>query len=177
MTSSVTRIAGELADREAIRECLARYARGIDRLDAAMVRSAYWPDCIDEHLNFRGNTEEFIEWSFSAMGGMDQTMHFITNVLMTINGASADVESYFYGIHRINGTDGGKRDVVGAGRYVDKFLKRDDEWRIKARLVVTDWFREYGDSADWSKGLMGIPIEPGARFPDDESYKRLSLRF
>ncbi|MCT2398745.1 nuclear transport factor 2 family protein [Novosphingobium mangrovi (ex Huang et al. 2023)] len=175
MTTSTSKIAAELADREAIRECLARYARGVDRLDADMVRSAYWPDCTDEHLSFRGNAEEFIDWSFTAMGTMDQTMHLVCNVLMAINGESADVESYFYGIHRINNAEGGKQDVIGAGRYVDRFEKRDDEWRIKDRLVVTDWFREYPDSADWSKGMLGIMIEPGRRHPDDESYRRITL--
>lgn len=175
MTTSVTKIAAELADREAIRECLCRYARGVDRLDADMVRSAYWPDCIDEHLSFKGNAEEFIAWSFAAMGGMDQTLHLLGNVLATIDGDSADVESYFYGIHRVPDGKGGKRDVIGAGRYVDRFEKRDDEWRIKERLVVTDWFRAYPDSADWSQGMLGIMIEPGSRYPDDESYKRIAL--
>jgi len=32
--TSVAQIPGELADREAIRECLYRYCRGIDRRDA-----------------------------------------------------------------------------------------------------------------------------------------------
>ena len=36
----------ELVDREAIRECLYRYCRGIDRLDEAALRSSYWPDAI-----------------------------------------------------------------------------------------------------------------------------------
>lgn len=171
MTTSVTKIASELADREAIRECLCRYSRGVDRLDADMVRSAYWEDCIDNHLDFTGNAEEFIAWSFPIMGSMDQTMHIIGNVLMTIRGNKADVESYFYGIHRINTPDGGKADVIGAGRYVDNFEKRGDEWRIARRLVITDWFRQYPDSSDWSKGMLGIMIDPGSRFPDDDSYK------
>jgi len=175
MTTPTSRIAAELADREAIRECLYRYSRGVDRLDAEMLRSAYWPDCIDEHLNFKGNAEEFIAWSFPIMGSMDQTMHIIGNVLMTLRGDTADVESYFYGIHRINTPDGGKSDVLGAGRYVDNFEKRDDEWRIAKRLVVTDWFRQYPDSADWSNGMLGIAVEPGGRHPVDESYRRTTI--
>ncbi len=174
MTTPVSKILEELADREAIRECLYRYSRGVDRLDADMVRSAYWPDVVDTHLDFTGNAEEFIAWSFAAMRTMDQTQHLIANVLMTIRGSSADVESYFYGFHRINGPDG-KFDVIGAGRYVDRLEKRGDEWRIAERLVVTDWFRQYPDSADWSKGMLGMMIEPGGRFPDDESYKRISI--
>jgi len=109
------------------------------------------------------------------MGTMDQTMHIIGNVLMTIRGDTADVESYFYGIHRINLPDGAKSDVIGAGRYVDNFEKRGDEWRIARRMVVTDWFRQYPDSADWSQGMLGIMIDPGGRHPDDESYHRTRI--
>ena len=148
-----------LEDREAIRECLYRYARGVDRLDADMIRSAYWEDCVDNHMSFTGNAEEFIDWAFPIMGSMDQTMHMIGNVLMNINGDTADAESYFYGIHRINLPDGGKSDVIGAGRYVDTFEKRGEEWRIIKRVVVTDWFRQYPDSADWSNGMLGIMID------------------
>ena len=175
MTTPTSRIIAELADREAIRECLYRYSRGVDRLDADMVRSAYWPDCVDNHMGFTGNAEEFIAWSFPIMGSMDQTMHIIGNVLMTISGERADVESYFYGFHRINTPEGGKSDVLGAGRYLDRFEKRGEEWRIHERVVVTDWFRQYPDSADWSQGMLGIPVEPGGRHPTDESYSFLSL--
>jgi len=175
MSTKVSKITEELADREAIRECLYRYSRGVDRLDADMVRSAYWPDCVDDHMGFTGNTEEFIAWAFPIMGSMDQTMHLIGNVLTAINGDTAEVESYFYGIHRINVPEGGKSDVIGAGRYLDTFEKRDDEWRIAKRLVVTDWFRQYPDSADWSQGMLGIMVDPGGRFPDDESYRRTKI--
>jgi ketosteroid isomerase-like protein len=175
MTTLTSQILHELADREAIRECLYRYSRGVDRLDADMIRSAYWPDCVDRHLVFKGNAEEFIAWSFPIMGSMDQTMHMIANVLIRIEGDSADVESYFYGYHRLNTPDGGKADAIGAGRYIDKFEKRGDEWRIKERLVQTDWFREYPDSADWEAGMMGMPIELGGRKPDDPSYRLIRI--
>lgn len=175
MTTPTSRILAELADREAIRECLCRYARGVDRLDADMVRSAYWHDCVDEHLGFIGDAEAFIAWSFPIMAGMDQTLHMIGNHLVTIRGDEADAETYFHGIHRVNLPDGGKSDVIGAGRYLDRLEKRADEWRIARRLVVTDWFRQYPDSADWSRGMLGIIVEPGGRFPDDESYRRIRL--
>ena len=57
MTTSTRKIMEELADREAIRECLYRYSRGVDRLDADMLRSAYWPDAVDNHLSFTGNAD------------------------------------------------------------------------------------------------------------------------
>jgi hypothetical protein len=175
VTTSVTKIIEELADREAIRECLYRYARGVDRLDADMVRSAYWPDATDTHLGFKGNAEQFIAWAFPIMKTMDQTMHTVGNVLMRIEGSRADVESYFHGYHRVN-MEGRKVDVIGSGRYLDRFERRGTEWRIIERLVMTDWFREYPDSADWSKGLLGQRIDIGGRYPDDPSYSLLSLQ-
>lgn len=174
MTTKVSRIVEELADREAIRECLYRYSRGVDRLDADMIRSAYWPDVVDTHLEFKGNAEEFIAWSFPIMGMMDQTMHMIANVLICLDRDKADVESYFYGYHRVTMNDR-KIDVIGAGRYLDKFEKRDDEWRIAERLVMTDWFRQYDDSADWDAGLLGQKVDLGSRMPDDPSYKLLRM--
>ncbi len=172
--AKVSTIIAQLADREAIRECLYRYSRGVDRLDADMLRSAYWPDAVDQHLEFTGNAEEFIAWAFPIMRSMDQTMHMIGNILMTIRGDSADVESYFYGYHRIT-LDGGKVDVIGAGRYIDRFEKRDDEWRVAERLVLTDWFRQYPDSADWSAGMLGQRVDFGGRHPEDSSYTRIHL--
>ena len=118
MTTSVTRIITELADREAIRETLYRYARGIDRIDADMIRSAYWPDAVDTHLEFKGDTETYIAWVFPQLKAMDQTMHMISNVLIRLSGNSADVESYYYGYHRadIDGRIEHRIGVIAAGR-------------------------------------------------------------
>ncbi|MBW8783629.1 MAG: nuclear transport factor 2 family protein [Novosphingobium sp.] len=173
---TVTELQRELADREAIRDCLYHYARGIDRCDEEMLRSAYWPDAIDEHLAFKGSREELIAWTMPLLRAMHQTMHLIGNVLIHLDGARADVESYFYGFHRLPGADGLPRDTIGSGRYLDRFERRDDEWRIAERIVVTDWFREYPDSADWEQGPFGMKIHPGGRFPDDLSYSFLALR-
>lgn len=176
MSITVSQIRDELADREAIKDCLYRYSRGVDRLDEDMVRSAYWPDAIDNHLEFKGNVEEFIAWGFPLMRSMDQTMHIIANIMIRLKADKANVESYFYGIHRMNFPDG-PRDVIGAGRYLDRFERRNGEWRIANRIVMTDWFREYPDSADWTIGPFGMrDVATGARYPDDKSYTWLGLR-
>ena len=39
----------ELLDREAIRDCLHRYSRGIDRRDFDLLKTVFWQDAIDEH--------------------------------------------------------------------------------------------------------------------------------
>lgn len=164
----------QLADREAIRHCLMRYCRAIDRMDENLLLSVYWPDAVDEHLEFTGSPEEFVQYSFPLMQKMDQTMHTLSNILIEINSDRAQVESYFHAFHRLKG-DGQEtpKDLVLGGRYLDQFEKRNREWRISRRMVVVDWFRNYPDSADWSTGPLGTQISPGTRKPDDPSYRFL----
>ena len=52
----------ELHDREAIRDCVARYCRGVDRFDRELILSAFHPDATDEHGKFVGNPREFVAW-------------------------------------------------------------------------------------------------------------------
>ena len=44
------------------------------------------------------------------------------------------------------------------GRYLDRLECREDEWRIAERTMIYDWFQNFGTSADWSQGLMGMPL-------------------
>ena len=165
-----TEIREEMVDREAIRDCIYRYSRGVDRCDEDMLRSVYWEDAEDDHCLFVGRREDLITWVLPLLRGMDASQHTIGNILIRLHGDHADVESYYNGFHRVH--DGTKFvDSVQAGRYVDRFEKRDDEWRIAKRKVIVDWFREYDDSGDWNKGPAGhSDIKPGERFPSDYSY-------
>ena len=47
----------ELWDREQIRQCLHRYARGVDRFDRELILSAFHPDALDEHGKFVGTLD------------------------------------------------------------------------------------------------------------------------
>lgn len=165
----------EMVDREAIRDCLYRYSRGVDRCDEDMLRSVYWEDAVDDHAIFTGNREELIAWVMPLLKGMEASQHTIGNILIRVHGDRADAESYYHGFHRVN--DGTKSvDSVQAGRYLDSFEKRDDEWRIVRRKVVIDWFREYDDACDWDAGPLGnSQIKPGGRFPGDPSYTLLDM--
>jgi hypothetical protein len=61
-TTSMIPTAETLLDREAIREVMARYCRGIDRLDVELIKSAYHPDAFDDHGPFKGLRDDFVEW-------------------------------------------------------------------------------------------------------------------
>jgi len=169
VTNTISKIREELADREAIRDVLMRYCRGIDRLDVDLLRSAYWPDAHDQHLEFSGNIEEFIAYSQPILGAMRWSQHLIGNVLIVIDGDKAEVESYFQGYHSVPDASGVRRDHVAGGRYLDVFEKRNDEWRILKRFVLTDWFRDHADTGDWSVGPFGMQVERGDQKPADKA--------
>ena len=55
-------------DRHEIEACLLRYTRGVDRKDWDLVRSAYHTDAHDNHGNYKGGIDGFIDSLVS--GGM-----------------------------------------------------------------------------------------------------------
>jgi hypothetical protein len=165
----------ELADREAIRHCLARYCRGIDRLDEELLQSVYWDGATDDHVNFVGTGQDFIPFVYRALQPMHQTQHLIGNILIDLDGkTAAHCETYFQAFHSIPNTGGGASDLFVGGRYVDRFEKRSDEWRIASRVVIIDWFREYPDSGDFADKPLGLDIKPGLRKPQDRSYSLIA---
>ncbi|MET0239508.1 MAG: nuclear transport factor 2 family protein [Sphingobium sp.] len=166
-------LSAQIGDREAIRDCLARYCRGIDRGDAAMLSSAYWEDAVDDHGAIKGTAAEFIEKATKPRPDSMGMHHMMGQVMMEIDGDSATVESYFNATHRLLRADGTAYDLIVIGRYLDRMERRGDEWRIADRIAIRDWFREYDDSADWSQ----VPhANRGGHMPSDFSYTRFSTR-
>jgi hypothetical protein len=165
-----TKIAGELADREAIRDCLLRYCRAVDRRDERLLTSVYWPEAADDHLFFKGTAAQFIPWAMQLLAGMAQTMHLLGNMLIDIELPSARVETYFVAYHKRDGAAGGLVDNTMGGRYLDRLEKRDDEWRIAERVLVLDWMTEYPESGDWDTRLPGVAFRTNI-WPDDPSYR------
>lgn len=168
----------QLMSREAIRDCLMRYARAIDRMDRVLLESVYWPEATDDHGSFSGAAAEFIEWVFPVLAAMEQTSHRLENILIELRGDEARTETYFEAYHRIprEGTD--SYDLVVGGRYLDWLQCRNGAWRIRSRRVLYDWMREYPDSADWSRPLTGSQFDKAIwfktnRLGTDASYALL----
>lgn len=136
----------ELLDRDSIRECLYRYARAIDRGDTECLRSVYWPDATDDHGVFSGNAAAFVDWIVSLRPSRIRSAHHLTNLSIRLETRAAQVETYFLALLTLRNPQGQPYDVILAGRYLDHMEKRGDEWRIKARKVVFDWFRQYEDT-------------------------------
>lgn len=174
MSITVSQISAELADREAIRDCLYRYSRGIDRADADLLRSVYWPGAMDYHTGIAGTAEEFIEWSMPRLAVLEDKVHMLGNIFIRLDGEMAKAETYFWSVSVAPGDE--PHQTIASGRYLDKFEKRDDEWRVAERFVVHDWFNENTDIGDWSVGPFGMAgLERGAQIAEDKSSVWLGM--
>src|SRR5690606_26180072 len=114
-------------------------------------RTVYWPDATESHaMPGRApiNAHHFIERVLPKLRRMDQTQHFLGNMLIETDADEARAETYFQAYHRLRDNET-PRDALTAGRYLDRLERRSGEWRIRERVVVIDWFRELADSADW----------------------------
>jgi len=155
--NAIARDLTSIVDRETIRDCLARLARGEDRRDAALITSAYGPDATDDHGIFVGTFQEYLAWVVPGAPAVLVTLHTLGQSLIDLRGDSAMVETHVTSYHRINmGSE--ERDLVIGGRYLDRMEKRNQDWRIAKRTMLYDWLTDFGRSADWSQGLLGMPF-------------------
>ncbi|MDJ0919915.1 MAG: nuclear transport factor 2 family protein [Henriciella sp.] len=167
-------IQAQLSDREAIRDCLYRYCRGIDRADETALRSAYWPDGSDDHGPFKGSAEGFIAWALQALEQVDRSIHQIHNILFDFHEGGVAVESYFSAFQRQVGAGGKLQQWDLKGRYLDWFVKRGNEWRILNRKVVYDWVEEMPLPEGTEQERFGARHPVGEKFPADPLYTFLS---
>jgi ketosteroid isomerase-like protein len=157
----------ELLDRQAIRDCVHRYARGLDRHDDEMIASAYHEGALDRHGDFLGSVAEFIPWA-NALHAAEWVAHHhhLTTHNVELDGDTAHAETYCIGTFLRK--DGSAVDMAG-GRYIDRLERRDGEWKIAAREVVIEW----ACAADARSSRFSTdPFPDGTWDTTDLSYRR-----
>jgi len=160
----------ELLDRQAIRECIYRYCRGVDRFDRDLVLSAYHADAVDDHGEFVGPPEAFVDWAFDYHQ-QHQTSHhhMVLNHSCELDGDVAHSETYWLFV----GENRSKPNTLAAGRYIDRLERRDGRWGIAARICVTESVNDLTPtvmSEEVRAQLMAYG--PSARDRSDVSYER-----
>lgn len=144
-----------LLDKEEIRELTYRFARGVDRRDAELMRSCYHEDAMDFHGVFDGPAPDYVRWAEANMPRIaDRTTHHVSNGLIEVDGDQAYAESYVLAAHRYTREDGTTADCLVGARYVDHLERRDGSWRIKTRQLVWEWVRD--DVAQDDVAIPGV---------------------
>ncbi len=125
-----------LRDRQEILDCINTYGRGLDRLDADLIRNAFHPDAIDSHGAFVGGVDEFVPFAIDVEAAHWLTHHGITSHNCEIDGDQAHAESYVLFFVR---TRDGATIQGGGARYIDRLERREGGWAIAIRRVLFDF--------------------------------------
>jgi len=158
-----------IANRLAIEEVLHMHARGVDRADENILKSAYWPDAEVAYGGYNGLAWTFCEALPNSIRKYSATQHTVTNILVEFNLNDAVAESYVTAYHYLESDQAEDSEMTYLGRYIDHMQKRDETWKIKFRQVVMDW----NQNAPASAVLEGAPfsgLARGARGDDDPLY-------
>lgn len=154
-------------DKRVIRDVLVRYSRGIDRLDAELVRSAFHDDALVANPGQDAAGVEPGRVALARDDHDDRSLHYVTNEFIQLDGDTARCESYWRALRvRFDGEDSHVSDAFG--RYVDRFERRAGEWKIARRIVVV----ESGDTRRVAGPRRPPPTFPPHRSRDDLSYSR-----
>jgi 3-phenylpropionate/cinnamic acid dioxygenase small subunit len=159
----------ELKHRFAIEKVMQRYARGVDRLQWDDVRACFHKDAPDEHGDVVGTFEDMITYTIKRHTRIPFSQHFLGNCLIEFtNEGVAVVETYFVAWQMMTGDEtSGDTDLDIFGRYLDRFERRGEEWRIAHRKVIFDSMR--------ARTSQEVPIKPnwirGQRDTSDPIYE------
>lgn len=170
-----------LLDREEIRECLNRYARGLDRKDFEMIRSVFHPDATDHHggtIAYSPAGDALIEDWIVRDAKRVFSHHLLINSSIDLDGDVAHVETYFQLLVGLDPDAAADESTLGlsGGRYIDRFERRDGDWRIATRVLVSEfsaamdpidypnhrrWASRSTADPSYARPLLGPPTENG----------------
>jgi hypothetical protein len=129
--------------KQTLHELIAGFSRAADRLDAPAMVALFHPDASIDSGLVRGPpahfAPEFVRW---VREYAHVIFHAVTNECFQIEGSRASGESCVLALSRLNGKledRGFDRDVLTAGRYLDRFERRSGEWRFIERRFVLDY--------------------------------------
>jgi hypothetical protein len=160
----------QLTDRAEIHDCMQRYARGIDRQDRALLRSAYHDGAVDDHVGFVGKVDDFIDWALAYHGTQTRYQHYILNHTADIDGDEAHAETYylFFGTDR----EPANHITISGGRYVDRLERRDGRWAIVDRVTIVEFNAETESQITDEVIAMMVGMPLARHDTADPSYAR-----
>lgn len=174
-----------IADRMQIQHVMHKWCRAVDRLDYEGIRAVFHHDATDTHGAYNGGVEGLIDWIRQRHANIPFSMHAVSNMLIEFAGPDlALVETYVRTTQRYPadarekleqlaggraGGGEGSMDLLTCSRYVDRFERREGEWRIARRTLVADWKQFVPVPADLPQPPAGW--ETGRRDPQDFVFR------
>ena len=148
-----------LKDRKDIFDVSKRYTRGADRHDKELVASAFWPEATISFGTPMGR-DAYVDWEEGVLSGYAAHQHHVTGQTIEVDGDTAHVESYvvYFVVPRDRAADvagtatlgraaTSEKTRLGSGRYIERWERRNGEWKILVREYVED-LALLGDTVD-----------------------------
>lgn len=154
----------ELLAKEAIRDQIYNYSRGIDRLDKALALQVWHPEGTADYGGKPTTGPAFIEGLFKSLPNMVSHAHHMIDTIIKVNGDKAVSESYANSslVLPLQGKQGVSISLI-RGRYADRWSKRIGRWALDHRAYIED-FRT-------TQEVLGeAPLGRGKRDRTDPSY-------
>ncbi len=135
----------ELLIKQELHELVADYSRAVDTCDESALRALFHQDGVIDSGVLRAEPERFarlyVEW---VRRNASVVFHAVTNVRFRVTGREATGECYVLAVSRVRAdaaeahaaTEATERDVLTAGRYLDRFQERDGAWKFLERRFV-----------------------------------------
>lgn len=163
-----------ILSRQVLENLLLAYCRGVDRGDAQLMASIFHDDStvISGVLNCNGKDFARDIVTFVAENTL-RVFHTFSNLWIEIDGDTAVGEAYVIAAQTVDTPDGVIDTLVG-GRYLDRFERRNGEWKIAHHTFVMDWNMSQPASALAGEDPYAAMIR-GGRKPNDPLYGFWSL--
>lgn len=140
-----------IADHRAVWDRELLYTRGLDRHDEELINDTFWPDA-EASYGTLVSMDEFAVWANESHAEYAAHQHHVTGVSVDVGGDTAHEEGYI--VYSSNVERDTARDTrgastpgrvvpnsyatLGSGRYVNRYERRNGEWRIRVHEYVHD---------------------------------------
>lgn len=130
----------EMLDHHEIRKVLALYCHACDRGDRDLMASVYsGEDSFDDHGLVQAPGPEYAtHMTASILERTEAVWHVLGQSIIVVDGDSAGAETFFLGFMRLKPVDGVSKLNQLAGRFVDRLMRIDGQWKIRHRTCVRD---------------------------------------
>jgi hypothetical protein len=127
-----------LAEQD-IRAACNRYCFAVDHIDLELLRGCFHSDAVVHYGGFDGGVDGLVAMLGGLLPRFAVRMHNLANHLATVTGVTATAESYAVAVILGDPVAPEVASTVHGLRYVDRFERRRDEWRIVERWAITEW--------------------------------------
>jgi ketosteroid isomerase-like protein len=132
----------DLLDRDALRRLVERYATAVDHRDVASAAGCFVPEGrlrVGDDAPLEGR--DAIVSALGRLSRYEVTAHLLGHSNHVVDGDRATGESSCRA-HHVYEDAGVRRDWVMTIRYLDRYVRSTEGWRIEHRHLVVEWLED-----------------------------------